>query len=88
MVKMGTYINPESIVPQKGRKVDLKDTFADTSAQLRDGEKLCAHATGPGPTGKIAIVIMHHGDYDAVKGSPDRFLGLYAIGPEVLAHAR
>ena len=84
---MGTYINPESIVPQKGRQIELLDSFEATKGQLGRGEELCAHATGNGPTGKVALVIKHQGDFSAVKGSPSRLLGLYAIGPDVLKHA-
>ena len=82
---MGTYVNPSSLVPQKGRKVELQKTFAETSTQLRDGEKLCAYANGAG--GQVGLVIMHAGDFSAVSGAPGRLIGLYAIGSDVLEHA-
>ena len=82
---MGQYINPPSLVKEKGRKVQLGTTLKDTEAALRPGEKL-ATLTKRG-FGNVALVISGEGDFRAVAADKKNLLGLYAVGPEVLQHA-
>ncbi len=82
---MGQYINPSSLVEEKGRKVSLGQSLSETESLLRPGEKL-ATVTRRG-FGNVSLVINGEHDFRAVAADKKNLLGVYAIGPDVLKHA-
>lgn len=83
MRTMGLYIRPAEKVEQQGRPITFGRSVPEMKAQLHDGESAVAVASRP--FGKVALLIAHEGDWNAVMHSGCD--GLYAISAELAATA-